>query len=532
MDHGRVSPNQLWEWLHDGAEICIADVRDGGPYSRSHLLAAVSIPLAQCEVLAPTLIPRRSTRIVLCDENELMAEKAADILVSNGYEDVSILAGGINSWETQGFQLFSGSGIISKAFGELVESELDTPRIDADVLIQWHTTGKSFHSFDARPLAEYRTISLPQATDCPGAELVLRIPPLLADEETPIVINCAGRTRSIIGAQSLRNAGVKNPIFALKNGTMGWQLAKFPTLHGQSNIAPQPEKDGIAVARSHAFHVQNKYEVRVISIDQFRIFQEDASRTMYLFDVRQGDAYESGHFPGSTHAPGGQLVQATDSYVAVRNARVVLVDEHLVQSVMTAHWLQQMGWDVYVLDGARKHFTEKFPDSSIFLNVADSRQKKITVSELDVLLRSKKCAVIDVGESYWYREGRIPNSYYSMRTKLNHALMRFRCDDKLVFCCGDGKFSAYAAADAKRMGFSDVSYLDGGRTAWRRSGFPVERIGEDTDDLVLSETDDMWYPPWARKEGVDEAIMQYLTWETGLLEPVSKETYLKFSVKK
>ena len=532
MDYAKVSPNQLWEWLHDGEEICIADVRDGGPYSRSHLLAAVSIPLAQCEVLAPTLIPRRSTRIVLCDENELMAEKMADILVPNGYEDVSILAGGINSWQSQGFQLFSGSGIISKAFGELVESELDTPRIDAEVLNQWHTTGKRFYSFDARPLAEYRTISLPQATDCPGAELVLRIPALLADDETPIVINCAGRTRSIIGAQSLRNAGVKNPVFALKNGTMGWQLAKFSTLHGQSNIAPQPEVEGIAMARSHALHVRDKYQVRVISLDQLRMFQEDVSRTTYLFDVRQGDAYESGHLPGSTHAPGGQLVQATDSFAAVRNARIVLVDDYLVQSVMTAHWLQQMGWDVCVLEGASEHFTEKEHDSSSRLNIADSKQKKVTASELEILLNDKKCSVIDVGESYWYREGRIPNSYYSMRTKLNHALMRFRYDETLVFCCGDGKFSAYAAADAKRMGFINVSYLDGGRTAWRRSGFPVERIGEDTDDLVLSETDDMWYPPWARKEGVDEAIMQYLTWETGLLEPVSKETYLKFSVKK
>ncbi|CPR01703.1 sulfurtransferase [Bordetella pertussis] len=39
------------------------------------------------------------------------------------------------------------------------------------------------------------------------------------------MVNCAGRTRSIIGAQSLINAGVPNPVFALRNGTMGWALA-------------------------------------------------------------------------------------------------------------------------------------------------------------------------------------------------------------------------------------------------------------------------------------------------------------------
>jgi rhodanese-related sulfurtransferase len=141
------------------------------------------------------------------------------------------------------------------------------------------------------------------------------------------------------------------------------------------------------------------------------------------------------------------------------------------------------------------------------------------------------CMVVDVGESYWYREGRIPGSFYSMRTRLDSSLTRFRYDERLVFCCSDGRFAPFAAADARRMGFDHVHALEGGRNAWRRAGHPTERIGEDTDDLVLSETDDMWYPPWARKEGVNEAIMQYLTWETGLLEPVSRETYITFTVR-
>lgn len=530
MDPKRVSPGQLWEWLHDKAEICVADVRDGGPYSRAHLLAASSIPLAQLEVLVPVLIPRTTTRIVLCDDDELMAEQAADILLSNGYDNVSILSGGIHSWQSHGYQLFSGSGIISKAFGEMVEHVCDTPRIDAELLNTWHAEGANFLSFDARPLAEYRTVSLPESTDCPGAELVFRVPALLPDEKTPIVINCAGRTRSIIGAQSLRNAGIKNPIFALKNGTMGWQLAKFSTVSGRTNIAPQPEGPDIVVAQQCANQVQETFGVRTISVDQLKAFRSESNRTTYVFDVRLGDDFESGHLPGSTHAPGGQLVQATDTYAAVRNARLVLVDQHRVQSVMSAHWLQQMGWDVYVLDASIELFTETGGVPSMPLNMNDSWTLTVSAAELNTSLIGEQCSVVDVGESYWYREGRIPGSYYSMRTHLSTSLTRFRYDDNLVFCCTDGRFSPFAAADAVRMGFVNVTYLDGGRSAWRRAGLPTERIGEDTDDCVLSATDDMWYPPWARKEGVDEAIMQYLTWETGLLDPVSRETYIEFSV--
>ena len=521
---------RLWEWLHDGDEICVLDVRDGGPYSRSHILVAVSVPLAQFEVLVPRLVPRLTTRIVLCDDDMSMATVAADRLGQNGYTNVHVLDGGLPAWTESGFQLFSGSGIISKAFGELVEHELDTPRIDAQVLRDWHEQGTNFLSFDARPLGEYRTVSLPHATNCPGAELVYRIPAVIDDPSTPIVVNCAGRTRSIIGAQSLRNAGVRNPVYALKNGTMGWQLEGFDTLRGESNMVAHPDAESRRVVQQLARGVADRYGVRSVSPADLAEMQSDPRRTTHVFDVRQADDYEMGHFPGSLHAPGGQLVQATDSYVAVRHARLVLVDEHMVQSVMTAHWLLQMGWEVFVLDAAADEFTERGSTAGRALD--EHRRYTVTVSpeELNQTLDTGSCVVIDVGESYWYREGRIPGSYYSMRTRLAESMTRFPHSTSVVVCCGDGIISPFAATDIRDMGFGDVRVLAGGRSGWKRAGFPLERIGEDTDDRVLSETDDMWYPPWARKEGVDEAIMQYLTWETGLLEPVSRETYLSFRV--
>ncbi len=78
---------------------------------------------------------------------------------------------------------------------------------------------------DARRFDEYQTMSIPGGISVPGGELALRIDGLVDSPQTPIVVNCAGRTRSIIGAQSLINAGVSNPVYALRNGTIGWTLA-------------------------------------------------------------------------------------------------------------------------------------------------------------------------------------------------------------------------------------------------------------------------------------------------------------------
>ena len=530
MDVRTVAPDRLWEWLHDGEELVVADVRDGGPFARSHILAAASVPLAALEVLAPSMIPRRSTRIVLCDDDGTMSAAAASILSANGYDDLHILDGGLAAWESSGRQVFSGSGIISKAFGELVEHELDTPRIEAAELNEWIVQGREHVLVDARPLAEYRTISLPTGTDCPGAELVLRVPAIAVDRDVPVVVNCAGRTRSIIGAQSLRNAGLPNPVFALKNGTMGWQLAGFDSVHGASNMLEEPTGEALEIARRMAADVAKRHSVRFVSMGELESMRSDPSRTTYVFDVRQAEAHERGRVPGSIHAPGGQLVQATDSYAAVRNARLVLVDEHGVQAVMTAHWLQQMGWDVAVLDDPGGHMTETGPVRTTGFRVPGGDPPTVTAQTLAAWIADDSCTVLDVGESYWYREGRIPGSYYAMRTRLREALRSLDPRRRTVLVCGDGRLSPYAAADVRTLGFLDVHVLEGGRAAWRRAGSALERIGEDTDELVLTATDDMWYPPWARKEGVEEAIMQYLTWETGLLEPVSKETYVRFNV--
>ncbi|MEI7446305.1 MAG: rhodanese-like domain-containing protein [Burkholderiales bacterium] len=529
----RIDAATLRARLGDGAEIALLDVRDGGPFARRHLLLASSVPLAQIELRAPVLLPRRDVRVVAMDADGSPggeAERAAALLVRHGWTEVAVLDGGLAGWEAAGHEVFSGTNVPSKAFGEHVEHAYDTPRVEPAELRRWREEGVDVVVFDSRPMEEYRQVSLPGATDCPGAELVLRVPAAVRSPDTVVVVNCAGRTRSILGAQSLRNAGLPNPVFALKNGTMGWHLAGLETVRGRDDLLAEPSGDGLARARAMAAEVARRWRVSFVDRAALDRMCAERDRTTYVFDVRLPEAFAQGHLPGSLNAPGGQLVQATDVYAAVRHARIVLVDRHAVQAPMTAHWLMQMGWsDVHVLRDGLDGPLETGPVRVPALDDAAAAVPSIGVAALADALARGAARVVDVGDSYWYRAGRIPGSAFAMRSKLAAALAKLPADAPLVVCCNDGRLAPHAARDARALGRADVRWLDGGRAAWRASGRPVEACPPgDADPQLLTETDDMWYPPWARADDVEAAMRQYLTWEVDLLKQLEREPYLRF----
>ena len=215
-----ISPNLVKSMLADGAELALIDVREELIFSKNHLLWARNVPLSRLELRFARLVPRLSTRIVLCDDGDGLVERAASVLESAGYTDLSLLEGGITAWRKAGFVLFSGVHVPSKAFGEFVEHDSGTPSISAAELNAMMQDGTELKVLDSRPFDEYTRISIPKGINVPGAELVLRVRDIAPSPSTTIVVNCAGRTRSIIGAQSLINARIPNKVVALRNGTM------------------------------------------------------------------------------------------------------------------------------------------------------------------------------------------------------------------------------------------------------------------------------------------------------------------------
>jgi len=300
--------------------------------------------------------------IVVYDDGEGLAEVAARRLQGLGYTKVSLLAGGLQGWRDSGGELFQDVNVPSKAFGELVEHELHTPSLSAPEVKALLDGQADVVVLDARRFEEYRNMNIPGSISVPGAELALRVRDLAPDPATRVIVNCAGRTRSIIGAQSLVNAGIPNPVAALRNGTMGWTLAGLALEHGQARGFGEASAHSREAARHTARTLAQRAGALCLHAQALEV-GAPSGRTVYRYDVRTPQEYASGHLPGFGSAQGGQLVQETDVFAPVRGARIVLADGgDEVRAPMTAHWLAQMGWEVAWVEGlAPERFTDRSP---------------------------------------------------------------------------------------------------------------------------------------------------------------------------
>ena len=522
-----ITARQLKEFLHDGDEIAVIDVREEGVFAKRHLLLAASVPLSHLELRMPLVVPRRTARVVICDGNEGLAQRAGATLARHGYSRLMVLAGGVDAWAAEGFEIYSGMNVPSKAFGEFVEHHDNTPRMPAQEIKAKVDAGEEIVILDSRPLAEYTKMSIPGGIDCPGAELVYRAHDLIPSADALVVVNCAGRTRSIIGAQSLINAGLPNRVVALKDGTMGWHLAGFELARNQTDSAPPPTAAGLARATEAAARVANRFGVRCIDVATVAKFaQEMDRRTLYLFDVRSPEEYLAGHLHSTINAPGGQLVQTTDSFAATRNARIVLIDDHGVRATMTASWLIQMGWsEVFVVkDALQSGPLLKGPAPLSVLGLADTRSDFITAAELQAALATGSAVVIDFETSLRYRDAHIPGAWLSIRANLEANLACIPAATVLVLTSPDGILAQLAAQEAARFTQTPIKLLQGGTAAWRAAGLPLEQGLTHLADT----TDDVWYRPYDRTANVEEAMQDYLSWEVNLVTQIERDDDVNF----
>jgi rhodanese-related sulfurtransferase len=529
----RIDATRVHALLDEGTELAFLDVREEGLFNTGHPLTIVSMPFSHLETRLAALVPRRATRIVLMDQSEDgLAERAARRLAGWGYSDVSILKDGLEGWRKAGLEVFAGIYVPSKAFGEFVEHRYDTPAIDAQELRRWIDQGKDMIILDSRPYAEFHNYSLPGGIDCPGAELVHRVFDLVQRPDTTIVVNCAGRTRGIIGAQSLINAGIRNPVVCVRNGTAGWHLSGETMARGSRTVAPPPSPKGLAAALEAAMRVSERFGVREIDAAGLRALRADSARSLYFFDVRSPEEYEAGHIPGSRSAPGGQLIQSTDHYVGTRGARIVLCDDNGVRARMTASWLIQLGWtEVFVLTGglsACGATLERGPEPVELLPPSDATDvERIGVLELHRLHTSGEAVVVDLANSLRFRARHIPGAWFAVRSRLQDGLGKVAAGApgvrRIVLTSDDGSFAALAAADATAATRLPVSILDGGTDAWAAAGLPLTSGLEN----MTSETDDVWYSPYDY-EDLRKSMTAYLTWEIDLIQQLEKDRSLKF----
>ncbi len=511
-------------------EFAILDVREEGVFADGHMLWASNVPLSRLELLIGDLVPRLGATLVLCDggDGDGLAPRAGARLEAFGYGDVRLLEGGVQAWVQAGFELFGGLNVPSKAFGEFIEVKYGTPHIDAQELQQKIDAGEDLIILDARPMNEFNNMNIPGATDCPGPELTYRIQELAPSPETSIVVNCAGRTRSIIGAQTLINSGVPNQVVALKNGTMGWHLTGFELEHGQDRPPPAVSSEGLTLARARAGDMARRFGV--LTIDRATLAEwraESGRHSLYVFDVRAPQEFEAGHLPGAVPAQGVQLVQRTEAFIGVRGARVVVVDDTGVRALVTASWLVQMGLDnVHVLDPGIGDGDDLVtgPHRPSIPDQADADCATITPDELHRLMEQDGVAVIDFARSLDYGAGHIPGAWFAIRARLGVSFAKIPAPPQLVLTSGDGTLARLAAADVRALTTADIKVLAGGTTAWRGAGYDVE-VGLTN---LADKTDDAFWRPYERSAGAEAAMTAYLDWELGLMEQIARDGTARF----
>lgn len=509
---------QLRQALLDHQEVALIDVREEAPFAESHPLFAANIPLSKLELEVYSRIPRRDTQVTVYDNGEGLAARAAERLVALGYTQVSLLEGGLDGWRKAGGELFIDVNVPSKAFGELVESERHTPSLAAEEVQALLDSQADVVVLDARRFDEYQTMSIPTGISVPGAELVLRARELAPDPATRIIVNCAGRTRSIIGTQSLINAGVANPVSALRNGTIGWTLAGQKLAHDQSRRFAPTSEEHRQVAAADARRVADKARVGRATLADLQAWQQEATRTTYLFDVRTPEEFEAGHLPGARSTPGGQLVQETDHVASVRGARLVLADDDGVRANMSASWLAQLGWEVYVLDNLQPaHFSEK--GAWVAPVPAPAQAELISPHTLSDWLGHGDTVVLDFTASANYVKRHIPGAWWALRAQLPQALAKVPAAQRYVLTCGSSQLARLAVAEVEALTGKQVFLLQDGTAGWINAQLPLE----EGETQLASPRIDRYRRPYEGTDNPKEAMQAYLDWEFGLVDQLARD---------
>lgn len=528
-DHASsIQAAELADALQQAGEIAVVDVRELARHvDDGHLIHSAPLPLSVLEIRAPSLIPRKTTPVVVYDaDGGALSALAARRLRALGYTGVRVLSGGVDGWRADGREVYTGLHVLSKAFGEFVEHTYGTPHIPPDELKTLLDDGSDVVLLDGRNLEEFYKFSIPGAHACPNAELPYRVHDLVSSDRTLVVVSCAGRTRSIIGAQALINTGLPNRVVALENGAMAWFKAGYPLRNQHSNPAPAPSDAGRDKSRQAARALRERFAIASIDSAGLQALRDDSTRSLYVLDVRTAAEFEAGHLPGSLWAEGGQLVQATDKWIATRHARIVLVDNgDGVRSAITASWLIQLGWNevhTYALQPARDTVQPSAAPSPAAAGTTAASD--ILPRDLHARLDADTIALFDFSPSPTYRAGHIPGARFALRSRIDARLEEALAGRDIAIVAADPVLAALAAEDIRAQTGREVFIVKGGTQAWQDAGLPLSGEAEaDWHDAP----DDVWLSPYFREDRI-RAFDTYIEWETGLIDQIRRDPSVSF----
>jgi len=517
----KISSQGLNDLLQGKSPFALIDVRESGEYNATHIPGAALIPRRRIEYIIESSVPFKGTRIVVCCDDGRRSQLASATLDKLGYTDVHYLEGGTNRWSSNDLPTEWGVNVPSKDFGEMQEVVHHVPEITADDLHQKIENGEKLIILDTRTPEEYHNFCIPGGRSMPGGELALRITDIKKelDPDTTLVINCAGRTRSIMGTRVLQRMGVE--AVGLKNGTSGWLLAGYNLEYGGDRLTlPDVSKESRAAAEEYAAKLASEDGVGYLDIPALRqAVAKQTQESVYLIDVRTEGEFKAGHIPGFRWFPGGQAVQRSDDVAVVKSATYIFCCDGKARATITGSIYRQLGHEnVFAVDGgtlawqaAGQHLETGFTTSSpAGMKEAEALVKKVSAEDLS---HNQADLVLYVDTSEDFSQGHTPGAKWITRSWLEIEIADIAPSKSasIAVTCRDGRSSTLAAATLQGLGYTNITTLDGGMTAWKQAGLPVE---EGLTGIVRPPSD-INYLGVSRSYG---EMMNYLRWETALGE--------------
>jgi rhodanese-related sulfurtransferase len=488
----------------------VLDVRDWGEFTLEQIPGTNSLPRGHLEKYIAVLVPKKDVRVVLYCDNGQRSARAAATLESRGYSHVSVLDGGLRSWKAAGYETIRGWSLRGKEYGERLQIEEGIPDLTAEELHARLARGENIYILDTRTEPEFLTSHLPGAYSTPGGQLAVIVTDIARDRDAAIITNCAGRTRSLLGAHLLRRMGFPQ-VYALKGGTGAWRIAGYSDeLQSGPGAAPPPVSTASqAACAQFAERVAAEDNISFMSPRELKARQEQGE-LCYLLDVRQLDEYRDGHVPGACFCPGTQTALLVESVVGVKNATIVMLCDARARGILAAALLTGMGYPhVYVLNGGTQAWTahgfpleggepqeidygqpawlarlllgllaHAQPQDLPIPGLADARAQTSFIAPAALQARlatDERVVLLDLRSAGNFATAHIPGARWLSRGRLDLQIEQeaLHKDLMVVLYCRKGTESTLSTPTLRNLGYQKVLVLQGGFEAWKSAGFPT-----------------------------------------------------------
>lgn len=341
--------------------ISFLDIRERKQYVHGFAFGSVNCPFSKFKYLIKELAPDLNTNLILIGvKNNNQTNQIQKILTKFRYCRSYIIKGDYKNWKKHKFPLWAGEYTFSKAFGEWIEITSNIKNLYAKELNKIHKKNHNYLQIDARPKKEFEKFSLPQSVQCSGGEL----PCYINNKENlkkNYIVHCAGRTRSIIAYQTLKDFDFENKKYVLNGGTQNWVLNGYDRKFKNKSKIKSTKinyKDDLKLANS----VAKKFNIPSTQI-------KSKQANSYNFQINS-EIKNFKKIPGWKQVNATTLIQSTDKFISSTNTKVLIFSHIPSSAVFTVIWLRRMGyqaiWQKRNARKIKKNYKSTKPDPTYF----------------------------------------------------------------------------------------------------------------------------------------------------------------------